>query len=243
MTRIVTVFLMLVLMASPLRAQEAFTGPQEERIKELVREYLLANPEIVRDVLAELQRREQEQQLVQARNLEMLQAELTQSGDDPIGGNPDGTITVVEFFDYNCPYCRRAKPEVLKLLNNDKRIRYVFKEFPVLSESSVVAARLALAVWKTRPEKYFDFHNRLMTIKGRMSIPSIQAAVTDSDLDWEGLNKRAGQPDIVGQIQKTLQLADMLQISGTPTFVIGNEIIPGFVTHDVLQKAVDQAAR
>lgn len=244
MLRIFSAILISLLFLTASGAQESLTENQEKRVKELVREYLLANPEIIRDALITLQQREQVQQrLAQTTNLENLRTELTKSSDDPVGGNVDGSITVVEFFDYNCPYCRRAKPEVLKLLNNDKRVRYVFKEFPVLSETSVVAARIALAVWKTSPEKYFVFHNKLMSIKGRVSEHTMRAAADAAGLDWAVLTKRAGQSDIDSQLQKTVNLADKLQISGTPTFVIGREIIPGFVSYDKLQAAVNRAVQ
>lgn len=244
MKKLLFAALMSVVFASTAAAQESFTQNQEDKIREIVRQYLLSNPEVIRDALISLQAREQaEQRIALTKNLEAQQAKLTRSSDDPVGGNADGTITVVEFFDYNCPYCRRAKPEVRKLLNNDKRVRYVFKEFPVLSETSVVAARIALAVWKTSPEKYFDFHNELMNIKARVSEATIRAALNAAGLDWETVRARAGQPDIENQLQRTTILADSLQISGTPTFVIGREIIPGFVTYDKLQDAVDRAAR
>jgi len=238
MLRTLVVLLSLTLPAATVSAQ-SLTDAQEAAVRELIREHLIENPEILAEAFEALQARQQQAE-VKARQdaLAELSDVLRNAGDDPIGGNPDGTITVVEFFDYNCPFCRRVKPEVITLLENDERIRYVFKEFPILSESSAQAARVALAVWDIDPASYWDVHNALMGHDGTLTEDQIRAVVVEAGLDWDAVVARGDDEDITQKIRQTLQTAQRLGINGTPSFVIGSEIIPGFVEAEQLAAAV-----
>ncbi|MEM7693211.1 MAG: DsbA family protein [Pseudomonadota bacterium] len=228
----------VALSASGATAQ-GLNQEQQSEVRELIREHLVENPEILEEAFEALQGR---QQAVAAQARQDAIAELgnalRHAGDDPIGGNPEGKITVVEFFDYNCPFCRRVKPEVMELLESDDRIRYVFKEFPILSASSAQAARVALAIWALAPTAYWDAHNALMAHDGTLTEDDIRAVVVDAGLDWDEVAARGDEDDITEKIRQTLEIAQRLQINGTPSFVIGDEIIPGFVEAEQLEAAV-----
>ena len=234
---------LIVVFAIPALAQDNFTKAQEKRIHELVREYLLKNPQVISEAAAELQkRREAEERASSERAIKENKRALERAKGDPIGGNPEGSITVVEFFDYNCPYCRKAKPVIQRLLRDDKRIRYVFKEFPILSETSRTAAQVALAVWKLAPEKYASLHEDLMTLKGRVTDADTQKAVEDVGLQWETVFTLSKSKDIAAKIDANLALGRELRINGTPTFVIGSDLLPGLVPLQRLKAAVAAAA-
>ena len=186
------VAVLAMMSADALAADDLISKSSKAKIEDIVRDYILNNPEIVRDALIKLQR-EEEAQANQAKvaAIDVNREALFRSANDPIAGNPDGSITVVEFFDYNCPYCRRAKPVVRKLLKEDTRVRYVFKEFPILRESSRQAAGIALAIWHTSPEKYWDFHNKLMAHNSTVTLRGIKATVDELGLDWAKLESLA----------------------------------------------------
>ncbi|GAB5377805.1 MAG: DsbA family protein [Acuticoccus sp.] len=238
MLRILVLSAVVAFSANAATAQ-GLSEEQEGAVRDLIREHLIENPEILEKAFETLQVR---QQAAEERARQDAIAELGDvlrfGGDDPIGGNPEGDITVVEFFDYNCPFCRRVKPEVMQLLESDGRIRYVFKEFPILSESSAQAARVALAIWNLTPTSYWDVHNALMSHDGTLTEDEIRSVVVNAGLDWGEVVARGDQDDITEKIRQTLQIAQRLQINGTPSFVIGEEIIPGFVEAEQLAAAV-----
>ncbi|WP_075223101.1 DsbA family protein [Acuticoccus yangtzensis] len=218
---------------------DGLSAGEKDEVRALIRDHLLENPEILADAFEALQAKQRaaDEEAVKGA-LADLGETLRNAGDDPVGGNPDGTITVVEFFDYNCPYCRKVKPEVVELLENDERIRYVFKEFPILSASSAQAARAALGVWASAPDKYWDVHQALMGHEGTLTEAQIQAAIEGAGLDWSEIVARGDADDITAKIRETMQVAGRLNINGTPSFVIGNEVIPGFVDAKQLEAAV-----
>lgn len=213
---------------------------QKSQMEEVIKEYLLKNPEIIRDALQELQKKEQEAQLAEKKKLiKGKMKELTELKDDPFIGKKDGKVTVVEFFDYNCPYCRRAKPVVAKLLEEDKRVRYVFKEFPILSETSRQAAEVALAVWKVSPDKYKDFHWGLMLANKRVDEALIKEQVAKLGMKWDEIVKVSKSDEIKNKIEANIKLAQELGIDGTPSFVVGEEFFPGLVPLEELKRAVN----
>ncbi len=218
---------------------ETITEAERAEVRDLIRQHLVENPEILAEAFEALQARQQSVEAeARAKTLSELDDALRRTEGDPIGGNPDGTVTVAEFFDYNCPFCRQVKPEVAELLRNDDGIRYVFKEFPILSASSAQAARVALAVWLLAPDPYWDVHTALMSHDGTLTEDQIRAAVTDAGLDWQEIVARGDADDVTATIRRNLGIAQRLQINGTPTFVIGERIIPGVVDADELAAAV-----
>ncbi|GAB5373775.1 MAG: DsbA family protein [Acuticoccus sp.] len=238
MLKVIALAAMLAIPAAGAAAQ-SLSEAQEAEVRALIRDHLIENPEILAEAFEALQTRQQvaEEQALKGAIAELGET-LRNAPDDPVGGNPKGGITVVEFFDYNCPFCRRVKPEVIELLESDERIRYVFKEFPILSASSGQAARVALAVWHLAPETYWDVHNALMGFDGTLTEDQIRTVIKDAGFDWDEVVARGDAEDVTQKIRENLEVARRLQINGTPSFVIGDEIIPGFVEAEQLAAAV-----
>ena len=215
-------------------------GMDEDRIKELVLEAIRENPGIV---FAAAQLFEQQQQALQAQAaaqvLDTEKATLENDPNAPVLGNPDGDVTVVEFFDYNCPYCRRVKPEMEALLAADPNVRVVYREWPILGDGSVFAARAALA--SRNQGKYEEFHWAMMQLKERAEEASILRTAEDIGLDVAQLRRDMNGPEIEEHIQTSMRLAQSLGFSGTPSFVIGDSLAPGLIQADQMIELVDQA--
>ena len=215
-------------------------GMDEDRIKELVLEAIRENPGIVFEAA---QLFEQQQQALQAQAaaqvLDTEKATLENDPNAPVLGNPDGDVTVVEFFDYNCPYCRRVKPEMEALLAADPNVRVVYREWPILGDGSVFAARAALA--SRNQGKYEEFHWAMMQLKERAEEASILRTAEDIGLDVAQLRSDMNGPEIEEHRQTSMRLAQSLGFSGTPSFVIGDSLAPGLIQADQMIELVDQA--
>lgn len=207
----------------------------EADIKRLALEAILEKPEILIEALSILQEREN------AALVEAQSTALTELRDDfeqnaPIFGNLDGSVTLVEFFDYNCGYCRRAAPEVKAVLETSKDVRIVYREFPILGPGSEIAARASLAA--RNQGKYQQFHEAMMALNGQAIEASVMEVAGDVGLDLEVL-KTDMQSDLVNDhIAASLRLAEALRITGTPTFVLGDEIIPGVIERGTLLEKI-----
>jgi protein-disulfide isomerase len=209
------------------------------QVEKIVRDYLLREPEIIYEALQELQRRQAEAEAArQKAAIAAHQDELLDAPDTPVGGNPDGDVTLVEFFDYRCAYCRRVVPSMRALLDEDRGLRVVFKEFPVLGEDSVRAARAALA--SQSQDGYVPFHFALMAADD-LSIEGIRAAAAAVGLDPDRLEADMSSPEITAAIEANYELANQLGIEGTPAFVIGDQLIPGAVDKTRLDQLIRQA--
>jgi protein-disulfide isomerase len=219
------------------------TGPAElDPFEQRVREYLLRNPEVI---LEALQLLEERQRAAEAENLKSVIAERSEEilndPDAPVGGNPAGDVTLVEFFDYNCPYCRRVAPTVVDLEEADPDLRLVYKEFPILGPASQFAARAALA--SAKQGKYVPFHNALMQAAEQVTEQSVMEIARRVGLDTEQLAADMQAPAIQDAIARNLRLANALGINGTPSFVIGQEIVPGAADLGTLQDLIARARR
>ncbi len=211
----------------------------EDRIKELVLETILENPEIVMQAVDILQRREVAAQAEsQADILTSQRLSLEQDPNAPVLGNPDGDVTVIEFFDYNCPYCRQAMPEVQAMLDADPNIRLVYREWPILGDGSVFAAKAALA--SRNQDKYEEFHWALMGMEGRAEEASVLRIADLVGLDIDQLLTDMEGAEIAEHIETTSRLSQALGFNGTPSFVIGDELLPGFVEEELLTETVQQ---
>ncbi|WP_068117883.1 DsbA family protein [Tropicimonas marinistellae] len=211
----------------------------EERIKELVYEAIRENPGIVMEAVELLQAQEAEQQAAAASQvLSAHRDTLENDPNAPVIGNPDGDVTVVEFFDYNCPYCKRAADEVKALMADDGNIRIVYREWPILGEGSVFAARAALA--SRSQGKYEAFHWALMELKGRADEASVLQAAEKVGLDIDKLWEDMDAPEIEEHIATSMALTQALGFSGTPSFVIGEALVPGYVEKKQLQDLVEK---
>ncbi|CAN0273651.1 unnamed protein product, partial [Discosporangium mesarthrocarpum] len=218
----------------PPELRSAFEG--------VVRDYLLKNPAIIREAMQVLQAQEEaEKQAAAAQALKQYRAELLQNADSPVGGNPKGDITVVEFFDYNCGYCKRVAPTVAAVLQNDPNVRVVYKEFAILGPQSLVAARAALAA--KRQGKYHEFHNALMSAE-QADENAVVATARALGLDYAKLVKDMEDPAITEQLERNYRLATAIGINGTPAFVIGDRLVPGAVDERAMMEIIaDERAK
>lgn len=225
--------------ALPAAAQD-FTPAQRAEIGDIIRDYLLANPELIFEAVELLQAREE------AEAAERQRAQLSTLSDatlvldtTPVIGNPDGDVTLVEFFDYNCGFCRRMVEPITDLLAWDDGIRMVMKEFPILGPESMVAARAALA--SRRQGLYEEYHFALMGSSGSLTEARIFELAASVGLDVERLRADMDHPDVQTEIQSSYALAEALGIRGTPAFLIGGEIVPGAVSLQTLEGLVERA--
>lgn len=197
-------------------------------IEKIIRDYLIANPEVIEEAFQALQAKRE------AAEKNRAQVALSEHGDalrghpmTPVSGNSTGDVTVVEFFDYQCGYCKRSLASIVDLLNSDKNVRVVWKELPILGPASRFAARAAMAAKKQ--DKYFDFHVGLMGAHGRLSEGKVMSIAADVGLNVDRLHEDMKDPKIETYLDETLQLANSLGIRGTPAFVIGNTLVPGAI--------------
>ena len=239
--RVTSILLAIMLVFAPgLALAQEIT---EDRIRELVVETLRQNPELVLEALQTLEARQAEAQAAAAAAAAAIIADeralLEHDPNAPVLGNPQGDVTLVEFFDYNCPYCRRAMPEIDALLAEDGNIRLVLREWPILSEGSAIAARAALAARKQG--KYADLHNALMGARAKLDEQSVLRIAGEVGLDVEQLKVDMQSPEVEEHIATSLRLAEALGFNGTPSFVVGDQLIPGFVEKAQLAEVVAAA--
>ena len=218
---------------------EEFDGKQREEIGAIVREYLLKNPEILLEISRELEKR---QQLAEDQQRETAvaehAAELFHSKSDFVAGNAKGDVTMVEFFDYNCSWCKKGMPEVLSLIESDKNLRLVMKEFPIFGEASEYAARAALAAHKQG--KYWKFHLAMLGHEGKLAKEDVDAIAVAQGLNLAKLTKDMEAPEIAEVIDRNQKLAQAMAINGTPAFIIDRKVIPGYLPKDGLAAAVKE---
>ena len=221
-------------------ADEADALPTEQ-IEEIVRDYLMREPEIIYQALEELQRRQAAEQ--EERQKEMLVSrkdDLVNDPATPVAGNPDGDVALVEFFDYRCGFCRRVLSSMQALMDEDDNLKVVFKELPVLGEDSVRAARAALASQQQDKSLYLDFHLALMSADD-LSADGIAAIAADIGLDADQLAVDMESDEVSAAIDANYQLASALGIEGTPAFVIGENLVPGAVDKERLTALIEEA--
>jgi protein-disulfide isomerase len=217
-----------------------FTPEQRQAIGEVVKEYLLKNPEVLQEAIAELERRQAEtQKAAQASALSQSREALLNSPRDFAAGNPSGDVTLVEFFDYNCGYCKRALVDLQALMKADPKLKVVLKDFPVLGPESVEASRVALAAKKQlKGEKLFEYHVKLMETRGRVNGERAMAVAKEMGVDAARLQKDMEAPDVKATLQENVSLGDKLGLSGTPAFVVGDEVISGAVGLEPMRRTV-----
>ncbi len=230
------------ILAAPVTAFEidAMSDAERDIFRAEIRNYLLENPEVLMEAIAVLEER---QEMGQAATDEALvtanYAALVGDGHSWIGGNPDGDITVIEFLDYRCGFCKRAFPEVEALMAGDGNIRKIIKEFPILGDQSVLASRFAIATkLAVGDEAYKAMHDALMVHRGNISEPALERIATDLGLDTGAIISAMSLPRVDEIINENRQLAQAMQITGTPTFVIGGQMLRGFLPLEGLQAVV-----
>jgi len=229
-------------MCNSLVSQESFKDKEKEEIRQIIEEYIMENPEVILNSVAKMRSREKEEEkLIAKKNLIELKDEIMWNPTDPVGGNIMGDVTVVEFFDYRCGYCKRFSTALNEVLKEDDNVRVVFKELPVLGANSDLAARAAIAA--SRQNLYNDFHKRMMELKGSFDESQLFSIAKDVGLDVERLKKDMELRGVQGILDDTRELANKLSISGTPAIIIGDELIRGAIDTDRLKFLIAQARK
>jgi len=228
----------------PAASAENFSGGQRGEIETIIRNYLIAHPEVLEEAMAELNKRQA------TAEAEKHEASVEQNSDaifnSPRGvvlGNKDGDVTFVEFFDYNCGYCKRAMTDMLDLMKSDSKLKVVLKEFPVLSQGSVEAAQVAVAVRMQDPggKKYLDFHQRLLGGRGPADKARAIAAAKEAGLDVARIEKDLASPEVRATIEENFKLAESMGMNGTPSYVIGKQVVIGAVGLEGLKEKIGVA--
>ncbi len=225
-------------------AAASFDTAQRTEIEKIIREYLIAHPEVLQEAMSELEKRQvmmdaQKQQAAVKENAR----EIFQSPRQVVIGNPQGNVTMVEFFDYNCGYCKRAMDDMLTLLKNDRNLRIVLKEFPVLGPGSVEAAKVASAarMQDKTGKKYLDFHQKLMGGRGQADKARALAAAKEAGFDIARIEKEMESDEVKASLQESFKLAEALGMNGTPSYVIGDKVVIGAVGLEALQERINTA--
>ncbi len=232
---------LLAAAAAPVCAAD-FSADDRGAIEKIVREYLITHPEVLVEAMQALETRQQAATEVKTRAaLKENRDEIFNDFASPVGGNPKGDVTVVEFFDYNCGYCKAVHNDALKLVKDDGRIRYVYKEFPILGPGSVTAAKAALAA--RAQGKYVEAHNALMGHRGRLDDSTILRLVGELGLNMDKLKADMESAAVTRTVEKNLALADKLGVRGTPAFVIGDALSPGAIKLDEMKRMVAEARK
>jgi protein-disulfide isomerase len=225
-----------------LAAASADVAPDRAALGKTIREYLLANPEVLVEAMQELERKQDGQRdAVAQKGVQENQAELFRDADSPIGGNPNGDVVIVDFNDYQCPYCKRTHQAMKSVVAADGKVKTIYKDLPILGEASKVAALAALA--SVKQGKHTAFHNALMEFSGKLDRDKILEIAGSVGIDRAQLEKDMEDPKLKRTIERNLELASALGIRGTPAFVIGKQFVPGAVDAAALKQLIADARK
>lgn len=220
----------------------ALSAEQTQAIERLIHDYLMHHPEVILDAVESLeQKRQDEAQQAAKSAITERRDDLLNDSDSPVAGNPQGDVTIVEFFDYRCPYCKQVEPALTQLLKDDGKLRFVYKEFPILGPDSVVASHAALAARKQN--KYHELHAALMRARGTLDEATVMKIATEAGLDATRLKADMSSPEVERTIARNIELAHALNITGTPGFVVGRQLVPGAVDLPTLKSLVADARK
>jgi protein-disulfide isomerase len=234
-----TLLVLALALASVVRPALAdpLTPAQKDEVEEIIRNTIAEHPDIVIDALKAAQAKSDAEAAENVRKaIAAGHDRLYADPSSPVGGNPNGDVTIVEFFDYRCPYCKEIEPSLEGLLDSDHGIRIVYKEFPILGPASVYAAHVALAA--RAQGKYDQFHRAMMAVKGTIDDDVVRRTAEASGIDMKALDGAVDSPEIDRIIQANYSLAEDLDIDGTPAFIIGDHLLPGVPDAGLLKKLV-----
>ncbi|MEM0944649.1 MAG: DsbA family protein [Pseudomonadota bacterium] len=234
------------LIALPLAAQETPRAPSSDlspqqrlQLRREIRDFLVEHPEVLLEALQILEERQAaEAATADERLVAQHSAAIFEDGYSFVGGNPEGDLTVVEFSDYRCPYCKRAHPDIDRLIAEDGNIRLITKEYPILGPDSMVAGRMALAAVSLDESKFKELKDQLMTFRGNLTETAAYRIAGRVGYDIRELRARADSPEIAEQIRANHALAQTLGLRGTPSFIVGDEILRGFLPYDDMVQVV-----
>jgi len=216
----------------------------QDQFDQRVHDYILAHPEVIMEALQSLDVRQREAEAKAASAVLTAKTdEVFRDSASPVGGNAQGNVTMAEFFDYNCGYCKRAMTDMLDLLKNDPKLKFVLKEFPVLGEGSVQAAQVAAAarIQDKGGKKYLEFHQKLLGGRGQADRARALAVAKDVGFDMAKLEKDMAGDEVKQQIEESLKLGEALGLNGTPSYVVGSDIVVGAVGIDALKGKINAA--
>jgi len=229
-------------LAPPAGAADALTSAQKEAVERVVHDYILAHPDVMVEAIRAAQLKAKEKKEEGAKQaITERRGELLSDATAPVAGNPHGDVTIVEFFDYRCPYCKQVEPHLEALLKEDPKLRIVYKEFPVLGPESVYASRMALAARKQG--KYAPFHDALMAAKGKISEETILDVARSVGIDVARAKTDMAGAEVQEIIKRNYALADALDIQGTPAFIVGDTLVPGAIDLDNLRHLIAEARK
>ena len=225
-----------------LAAESTAVPGDKAALGKTIREYLLANPEVLVEAMQELERKQDGQRdAVAQKGVQENQTELFRDPDSPIGGNPNGDVVIVDFNDYQCPYCKRTHQAMKSVVAADGKVKTIYKDLPILGEASKVAAVAALA--SVKQGKHTAFHNALMEFAGKLDRDKILDIASSVGIDRAHLEKDMEDPKLKRTIERNLELASALGIRGTPAFVIGKQFVPGAVDASALKQLIADARK
>ncbi len=218
----------------------AFDEAEKEEIGQIVRDYLLQNPEIMIEVQQALEAKQEAEAANRiAQTLSESSQKLFNDPIDPVFGKADGDVTVVEFFDYNCGFCRRGLADMEYIITNDDNVRFVLKEFPIFGPNSTAVHTVAMAFHSIAPEKYYDYHVSMMRQEGQINQSKALELAQAQGVDVDALQGAMQNPEITSSFRQTDVLATGLGITGTPSYIIGDEVVVGALGKDVLMEKID----
>lgn len=230
--------------SAPAAHAQAFTPEQRRELQSIIKDYLVKNPEVLEEAMKELEKRQEIAEAEKAKAAVKANAELLFNSPRQVTlGNPQGDVTFVEFFDYNCGYCKRALTDMLDLMKADPKVKIVLKEFPVLGQGSVEAAQVSVAarMQDKTGKKFLEFHQKLLTSRGQVDKAKAMATAKEVGFDMARLEKDLASAEVKATLEEGLKLADPLGLSGTPSYVIGEEVVVGAVGLAELKQKVNIA--
>jgi protein-disulfide isomerase len=215
-----------------------FSDSQRKEMEAIVRDYLLANPDLLREMSQLLEQKEKLAEDQQRKSALVSNADqIFRDGTDFVAGNPNGKVTMVEFFDYNCGWCKRGFPEVMALIEQDKDLKFVMKEFPIFGGDSDYAAQAAIAA--NKQGKYWTLHVAMMSHEGKITKEIVDELAVAQGLDMAQLKKDMESPETAGILERNRNLAQSLAINGTPAFIIDDKLVPGYLPKAELASAIN----
>jgi protein-disulfide isomerase len=232
----------MMMLPAPSRADE-FSATQRGEIEKIIKDYLVSHPEVLEEASAELDKRKQLAEAEKARTEIKNHSDVIFNSPHQVTiGNTKGDVTLVEFFDYNCGYCKRALADLTTIMKEDPKLRVVLKEFPVLGPGSVEAARVAVAVrMQDSGKKYFDFHLRLLGGRGQADKARALAAAKEAGFDMARIEKDMTSDEVNVAIGENMKIAEELGLNGTPSYIVGSEVVVGAVGLAALKEKVNVA--
>lgn len=235
-TLLLSIFLLWGTVSSVSAAE--FSDSQRKEMEAIIKDYLLANPDLLREMGQRLEQQERLAEDQQRKGALISNAdEIFRDGTDFVAGNPKGTVTMVEFFDYNCGWCKKGFPEVMSLIEADKDLRFVMKEFPIFGGDSDYAAQAAIAA--NKQGKYWALHVAMMGHEGKITKETVDELAAAQGLDMAQLKKDMESPETAGVLERNRALAQSLAINGTPAFIIDDRLVPGYLPKAELASAIN----